>query len=128
MIVDIKHTLLESNITPKQVFHRIKTGESFVLNITSDWCSDCTVKQQPNLEEFECKLKLLGINLYKIVVQHERSVFLSSEHEKLTTYFGGHGYPRTSIIKNNNILYSRVEATTENDLDEFTKAIIKNYL
>ena len=96
-------------LSPAQVRKRMKEGETFVLNVVTDWCPDCTQRQEPNLPQFISKLTEAGIPVYQCCVQQERLLFLSQEHEALTEEFGGHGYPRTVLICKGRMVDSRVE-------------------
>jgi len=107
------------HISPKQLHQSIRRGETFVLNIVTAWCPDCTERQAPNFSPFVDRMLAAGIPVYQITVQHERLVFLSGEHKRLVQQFGGHGYPRTALVLNGEALpdYSRVEIMTPLELD-----------
>ncbi len=85
-------------ISPQEVRERIGRQESFVVNVVSSWCPDCTERQAPHLPGFAEKMEAAGIPVYQCTVQEEKLVFLSSAHEALTNDFGGHGYPRTVLV------------------------------
>jgi len=106
-------------ISPERVYQAIGRGKTFVLNIVTAWCPDCTERQGPHFSAFVDRMQAEGIPVYQITVQHERLIFLSEEHERLVLQFGGHGYPRTALVLNGETLpdYSRVEIMTPLELD-----------
>ncbi|MCG8333359.1 MAG: hypothetical protein MJE63_02515 [Proteobacteria bacterium] len=107
-----------ATIDPAQIRQKIVNKETFVVNVVTSWCPDCTQKQSPHLPLFIEKLSKHKIPCFQFVVQHERLQFLSQEHESLTLEFGGHGYPRTVLIINGKIQPdSKVEVVTADDLD-----------
>jgi thiol-disulfide isomerase/thioredoxin len=95
--------------SPEEIQTRIKNGETFVLNLVSSWCPDCTERQQPNFPSFIKTIEKAGIVVYQCVVQEKRLVFLTDAHEALTDALGGHGYPRTTLILKGEAVLSRVE-------------------
>ncbi|MCK5068891.1 MAG: hypothetical protein KAR01_00055 [Desulfocapsa sp.] len=95
--------------TPAEIRERMQQKETFVLNIAAAWCPDCTIRQEPNLPAFVQKIEDSEIPVYQCLVQEERLVFLSEEHESLVNDFGGHGYPRTSLIVDGALVDSKVE-------------------
>lgn len=97
------------NESPEELQARINNGETFVLNLVSSWCPDCTERQQPNFPPFIEKIEKAGIVVYQCMVQEERLVFLSKSHEVLTNELGGHGYPRTTLILKGEVVLSKVE-------------------
>lgn len=112
--------------TLEQVKLRIHQRASFVLNITADWCPDCTVEQVKNLDEFECKLTELGLELVNLVVQKEKRVFLSEEHANLVESLGGHGYPRTILYRSGNpVSTDNVETLSSEALTELANEFSK---
>ncbi len=98
-----------TELSPAEVLERMKQNQTFVLNVVAAWCPDCTERQEPNFQGFVQKMEEAGIPVYQCCVQIERLVFISEEHESLTNGFGGHGYPRTVLIKNGKMADSRVE-------------------
>jgi thiol-disulfide isomerase/thioredoxin len=107
-----------NEITPEQVDNYIQNKKTFVLNVVSSWCPDCTERQQPHFPAFAARLQAADISVYQITVQQERLVFLSKEHEKLVEMFGGHGYPRTVLVIQGVVQAdSRVEVMTPFELD-----------
>jgi hypothetical protein len=109
---------------PQELQERIQNKETFVLNLVSSWCPDCTKRQWPNFQLFVEKIEKSGILVYQCVVQEERLIFLSDAHEALTDALGGHGYPRTTLILKGEVVLSRVEVMDALALamlaDEFT--------
>ena len=103
-------------LQPEQVKEKMAAGETFVLNVVTDWCPDCTERQHPNLSAFINRIEQAGLKLYQLTVQHQRLVFLSGQHEQMVDQFGGHGYPRTILIKEGIEVESAVEVMTEADL------------
>ena len=102
-----------NDIAPHKVIEKMKDGETFILNIVTAWCPDCTVRQGPNFPAFVEKLSQHKIPVYQITVQNEPNVSLSEEHEKMTDLFGGHGFPRTVLIRSGEIADSdNVEVTS----------------
>ncbi len=113
-------------IEPGEVRNKINKGETFIVNVVTDWCPDCTQRQRPCFSEFVNKMNLYHIPVFQLTVQYERLVFLSDEHENLTNDFGGHGYPRTVLIVNGEIQAdSRVEVVTPEALDAMADDFIK---
>lgn len=110
---------IAEHIVPSEIEKKSVAQETFVINIVTSWCPDCTVKQIVNLKMFSELLVKAGIKLYQCNVQDERGVFLSEECEELTSKCGGHGYPRTVLIKNgkiadsNNVEIVSIESLTK---------------
>ena len=98
------------DLTPAEVRDKMKGRETFVVNIHTTWCPDCTERQKPNFPEFAEKMKEAGVPVFQCCVQNEKLVFISDEHKALTDEFGGHGYPRTVLICEGQLADSRVEA------------------
>jgi len=96
-------------LSPAELRQRMSEGESCVVNVVTSWCPDCTERQQPNFPGFVEKMEAAAIPVYQCCVQKEKLVFLSEEHESLVDDFGGHGYPRTVLIRDGRVLDSRVE-------------------
>lgn len=114
-------------VNPAEIRQRMKDKESFVVNIVAAWCPDCTERQQPNFQTFVEKMETGGIPVYHCCVQTNKLVFDSEEHKSLTDDFGGHGYPRTVLIKGGKLFTSRVEVMDSLALamlaDEFLAAM-----
>jgi hypothetical protein len=110
---------------PTDIRARMKHKETFVLNVVSTWCPDCVERQQPNFPEFVQKMEESGIPVYQCCMQVERLIFVSPEHESLTDDFGGHGYPRTVLILNGNMVDSRVEVMEPLALSMMADSFVK---
>ena len=112
------------SLQPEEVRQKMAVGDTFVLNVVTDWCPDCIERQHPHLPVFVRAMALAGVVVYQLTVQARRLVFLSNTHEQLVEQFGGHGYPRTILIKNGKEEESAVEVMTEQGLlnlaDRFT--------
>jgi thiol:disulfide interchange protein len=113
-------------LQPEQVKERMTAGETFVLNVVTDWCPDCTERQHPSLPAFISRIEQTGLKLYQLTVQQQRLVFLSGQHEQMVEEFGGHGYPRTILIREGKEVESAVEVMTEADLLELAERFIKH--
>jgi len=98
---------------------KINSGETFVINIVTDWCPDCSLRQRPHLPAFIEKLETAGIHFFQMSVQREQLVFISDGHQQITNKFGGHGYPRTALVLKGTIQEdSKVEIITPEGLEE----------
>ena len=95
--------------SPKEIRKKMSARETFVVNIVAAWCPDCTERQQPHFPGFVEKMKAADVPVYQCMVQEEKLVFISADHEALTSDFGGHGYPRTVLIVDGEMTASRVE-------------------
>ncbi len=104
------------SLQPEEVRRKMAAGNTFVLNVVTDWCPDCSIRQHPNLSAFVGRLAGVGVRVFQLTVQHQRLVFLSDDHEQLVESFGGHGYPRTILIVQGKEVESAVEVMTEHDL------------
>ena len=99
--------------TVQEITTHINNNETFVINILASWCPDCTRRQKPNMPPFIQAMQANGTPVYEIVVQHAPYQFLSPEHEELTALFGGHGFPRTALVKAGTIIDAdNVEVTS----------------
>ena len=104
-------------VEPSEVTRRIAAGDTFVVNIVAAWCPDCTVRQKQHIECFAQEIKPHGLDVLQVNVQQQRGEFISLEHENMTNQFGGHGYPRTVLIKHGKVAdQDNVEIVTENAL------------
>ncbi|HEY7864894.1 MAG TPA: periplasmic thioredoxin of cytochrome c-type biogenesis [Psychromonas sp.] len=92
-----------NNIDPAKANQLLNSHESFIINIVTSWCSDCTA-QAENLPLFAEQFAIKGIAVYQINVQDVKNQYISAEHEALTVKLGGQGYPRTVLISNKNIV------------------------
>jgi thiol-disulfide isomerase/thioredoxin len=103
---------------PQDVQDRMSKKDSFIVNVTATWCGDCMFLQKPLLPDFVDQMKADGLDVVSLVVQHERGVYLSPEHEALTQTFGGPGYPRTILILNGQIVDGdNVEVMTQTGIN-----------
>ncbi len=103
-------------LQPEEVQQKMAAGDTFVLNVVTDWCPDCSMRQHPNLPGFVSRLAGAGLLVFQLTVQQQRLVFLSDDHEKMVEDFGGHGYPRTILIVQGKEVESAVEVMTSQDL------------
>lgn len=87
------------NADLNQVKTSIDNKQTFVLNIVAGWCPDCTERQAVHLTGFVEDCAKSNLDVLQLLVQEERLVFLSPEHEKFVVSLGGHGYPRTVLFK-----------------------------
>ena len=85
-------------INAQQVEDVIKAEQTCILNLVAAWCSDCT-KQSENFDSFAREFAVQDVPVYQVNVQNDKNVFLSSLEQQLTEKFGGHGFPRTILIK-----------------------------
>ena len=104
------------SLQPEGVRQKLAAGETFVLNVVTGWCPDCTERQHPNLPGFVSRMEGAGVKVFQLTVQHQRLVFLTDDHEQMVDRFGGHGYPRTILIAKGNEVESAVEVMAEQDL------------
>lgn len=117
---------LLQNVEPVEVNRRMATGDTFVVNVVTAWCPDCTERQKLHISSFAQKMKSHGIDVLQINVQLLRGDFISAEHEQITTQFGGHGYPRTVLINHGNVAdKNNVEIITEDTLSELARKFIQ---
>ncbi|MFQ3236757.1 MAG: thiol:disulfide interchange protein [Paraglaciecola sp.] len=111
---------------PVEVKRRMASGDTFVVNVVTAWCPDCTERQTLHIGSFAQKMKSHGIDVLQVNVQLLRGYFIGVEHEKITTQFGGHGYPRTVLIKHGNVAdQNNVEIITEDTLSELARKFIQ---
>ena len=111
-------------LQPDEVRHKMDAGDTFVLNVVTDWCPDCTARQHPNLPAFINPLAQAGIEVFQLTVQHQRLVFLTDDHAQMVEQFGGHGYPRTILIKRGKEVESAVEVMTKENLATLAERFI----
>lgn len=115
-------------VEPNEVSKRISAGDTFIVNVVATWCPDCTERQKLYIDDFAQKMKLQAIDVLQVIVQRVKGEFIDDEHAQLTAKFGGHGYPRTVLICQGNIVDSNnVEIITEDTLsalaEKFTQII-----
>ena len=115
-----------NNITIEQLRQLQKDGATFVLNITANWCPDCTERQVHHLPQFSGILKEYDVTLYGLMVQEVKGEFLSDDHQKLVEELGGHGYPRTVFFADGQAVDSdNVEVITEDGLQQLANRFAK---
>ncbi|MFT6806290.1 MAG: thiol:disulfide interchange protein [Glaciecola sp.] len=113
-------------VEPVEVNRRMASGDTFVVNVVTAWCPDCTERQKRHIGSFAQEMKSLGIDVLQVNVQLLRGHFIGAEHEKMTTQFGGHGYPRTVLIHHGNVAdQNNVEIITEDTLSELARKFIQ---
>jgi len=113
-------------VEPVEVNRRMATGDTFVVNVVTAWCQDCTERQKLHIGSFAQKMKSHGIDVLQVNVQLLRGYFIDAEHEQITTQFGGHGYPRTVLINHGNVAdQNNVEIITEDTLSELARKFIQ---
>ncbi len=126
VVDNVRSGLLLDDIMPEEIVHKRELGESFVVNIVTSWCPDCTVRQAQFIEGFASRLQAHGLHAFQCVVQHERTVFVTDEHKKLTENCGGHGYPRTVLFfKGQLVDWENVEIVTAQGLEELVVQFLK---
>ena len=112
--------LTELSLTEVQT--KISEKQSFVLNIIASWCPDCTEGQKPNLPEFAEQMSAIGFDVIDLLVQVEKRVFLTPEHEQFVAGLGGHGFPRTVLFKlGNSVDADNVEVISSEQLQELAE-------
>lgn len=115
-----------NNITIEQLGQLQKDRATFVLNITANWCPDCTERQVHHLPQFSELLKEHEVTLYGLMVQEVKGEFLSDEHQRLVEELGGHGYPRTVLFVDGKAVDSdNVEVITEDGLQQLANRFAK---
>jgi thiol:disulfide interchange protein len=113
-------------VEPIEVNRRMASGDTFVVNVVTAWCPDCTERQKLHIGGFAQKMKSHGIDVLQVNVQLLRGYFIGAEHEQITTQFGGHGYPRTVLINHGNVTdQNNVEIITEDTLSELARKFIQ---
>jgi len=113
-------------VEPVEVQRRMASGDTFVVNVVTAWCPDCTERQKLHIGSFAQKMISHGIDVLQVNVQLLRGHFIGAEHEKMTTQFGGHGYPRTVLINHGNVAdQNNVEIITEDTLSELARKFIQ---
>lgn len=85
-------------ISVEQAQDLMQSEQTCIFNLVAAWCSDCT-EQSKNFHSFARIFTEQAISVYEINVQNEKNLFLSPSHQQLTKLFGGHGFPRTVLIK-----------------------------
>lgn len=113
-------------VEPAEISRRMAAGDTFVVNVVTAWCPDCTERQKLHIGGFSQKMSSHGIDVLQVNVQFQKGDFISIEHEQITTQFGGHGYPRTVLINHGNVAdQNNVEIITEDTLSELAQKFIR---
>ncbi|MCG6202554.1 peroxiredoxin family protein [Psychromonas antarctica] len=105
----------------------MEAKKTCILNIVAAWCTDCT-EQAKNVHSFAHSFTEKGISVFQINVQDEKNLFISPLHQQLTCLFGGHGFPRTILIKQGKIVDAdNIEVISKKQLaqlaDKFKKQL-----
>ena len=105
-------------VNAEQIQDIIKLKETCILNLVASWCSDCT-EQSNNFNFFASSFIAQGVSVYELNVQDDKNIFLSPLHLQLTQQFGGHGFPRTILIREGeSIDADNVEVISKEKLSE----------
>lgn len=113
-------------VEPVEVNRRMTAGDTFVVNLVTAWCPDCTERQKLYIDGFAQEMKSHGVDVLQVNVQLLKGDYIDAEHEQLTAQFGGHGFPRTVLINNGNVVdQNNVEIITEDKLAELARKFIK---
>jgi len=108
----------------QQVQASIANGETCIVNLTATWCPDCT-EQAENLAQFADAFAEKSVPCYTLAVQVEKRVYLSDEHESFTESVGGHGFPRTVLVINGEIVDAdNVEVISKEQLTELADKFV----
>jgi len=113
-------------VEPADVNRRMVADDTFVVNLVTSWCPDCTERQKLHIDGFAQKMKSHGVDVLQVNVQQSKGDFISVEHEQITNQFGGKGYPRTVLIRHGVAVdQDNVEVITENTLSELASKFIQ---
>ena len=113
-----KERVMIKYINAAQAQDLMRAENTCILNLVAAWCSDCT-RQSKNVGSFAQGFTKKGISVYNVNVQDEKNLFLSPLHQQLTEQFGGHGFPRTILIKEGKSAdANNVEVISEEQLAE----------
>jgi hypothetical protein len=63
------------SLQPEEVKLKMAAGDTFDLNVVTDWCPDCSMRQHPNLPGFVSRLAGAGLQVFQLTVQHQRLIF-----------------------------------------------------
>jgi len=114
------------NVEPDEINRRMAKGDTFVVNVVAAWCPDCTERQKLHIGGFAQKMKCHGIDVLQVNVQLLKGRFIGAAHEQITNQFGGHGYPRTVLIKHGDVAdQNNIEIITEDTLSELASKFIQ---
>lgn len=112
------------NKTLVQLQSSMTDAQSCIVNLTAKWCSDCT-DQSHHLHAFSEAFSTKSIDVYSVVMQEEKNIYLSAEHQQFTESVGGHGFPRTVLFVNGTIVDAdNVEIITTEQLGALAKAFL----
>jgi hypothetical protein len=104
-------------VEPAEINRRMTAGDTFVVNVVTAWCPDCTKRQALHIDGFADTMQTHGVDVLQINVQQQRGEFIGPEYERVTTLFGGHVYPRTVLINHGKVAdHDNVEVMTEDAL------------
>lgn len=111
--------------TVQEVQASIANGETCIVNLTAAWCSDCT-DQAKNLAVFSEALVTKQVPCYTLDVQVDKRIYLSEQHESFTESVGGHGFPRTVLVINGEIVDAdNVEVISKVQLAELAEKFLQ---
>lgn len=103
-------------ITASELDQKVKQKQSFILNVIATWCSDCT-EQGGNMQIFVKAMAAAELEVFNLIAQKEKRVFIDSQYETLINKLGGHGFPRTILIKDGAMMSAdNVEVISEQAL------------
>ena len=106
-------TAVPRRVEPDAITERMATKDTFVVNVVASWCPDCTQRQKPHLPNFVHRLQQAGIDVLELNAQDQQRIYLSPAHQAITEAFGGHGFPRTLLICDGQVVDSdNVEVMT----------------
>lgn len=112
-------------ISADQVTQLLADGTPAVINIVAAWCPDCTEAQAAHLDALRNPIIESGLFFGNLLVQEEKGVFLSPLHEVIVEGMGGHGYPRSVLIANGEVISDdHVEVTERAALAELATKFI----
>ncbi len=111
---------------PEDVTSRIEAGKTFVLNIVTEWCRDCTEHQRPYFPEFVRRLNVSGIEVLELNVQEEREGFISEANKEILSNFQERRYPRTVLVVDGKISDSEnIEVIEPEELNSLASRFIE---
>ena len=112
---------------PAAISERIANKQTFVVNVVASWCPDCTQRQKPHLSQFVHRLQQAGIEALELNVQDQQRAYLSLAHQEVTEAFGGHGFPRTVLIRDGQVVDGdNVEVVTAEGLEKLAIVFIES--
>ncbi len=115
-------------LTCSEFEQKILNKDSFILNVVATWCSDCT-EQAHNLESFVAAVSEFDLSVFELTAQEAKGEYKSAEIADLIAQLGGHGFPRTVLIKKGNIISAdNVEMISEQELLQLAKKFKLSFL